>query len=169
MGGEFLEGIIEWMTLNSGTIILALAAVVTIQLILVVVLFAKSGKLKKRLHIALAGVDGKNLEALLALQHQQVAESLRSAQELRQRTEHLEQQLRLALQRVGIVRFNAFPEMGSELSFSIALLNDRIDGVVITGITGRDEFRVYAKQIEAGKSQQHLSAEETRALQQAGR
>ena len=163
-----MDGIIEWMTQNSAMVIFGLTVLGFFQLILIIALFVKSGKLKKQFNEALAGVNGKSLEGVLAQHHQRVEESLVGAKELRGRTEHLEQQIRLALKRVGIVRFNAFPEMGSELSFSIAMLNDKMDGIVLTGITGRDEFRVYAKQIEAGKSQQHLSAEETRALQQAG-
>ena len=162
-----MEGINAVITQNLGTIVLALAGVVGLQLILLMVALAKAGGLKKRLQVALAGTEGKSLEGVLAQQHQQVAAALQGEQELNRRTRQLEAQLQLAVQRVGIVRFNAYPDMGSELSYSVALLNERADGVVFTGMTGRDDFRAYAKQITAGKSAQQLSKEEQSALAQA--
>ncbi|GAB7387692.1 DUF4446 family protein [Bacillaceae bacterium] len=69
--------------------------------------------------------------------------------------------------RLGVVRFNAFHDTGSDLSFSVALVDDELNGVVITSIYGRDESRVYAKPLEKGRSSYHLSEEEKEALQKA--
>lgn len=72
-----------------------------------------------------------------------------------------------AVQRVGLVRFDALDELAGQLSFSAALLNDSADGVVITSINGRTETRTYAKPIEKGASTFTLSDEERQAITKA--
>ena len=71
---------------------------------------------------------------------------------------------RLALQKFGIVRYDAFEEMGGRLSFSAALLDDHGDGVVLTSINGRTETRTYAKPVKALASDFNLSEEERAAI-----
>ncbi|HLW61293.1 MAG TPA: DUF4446 family protein [bacterium] len=68
------------------------------------------------------------------------------------------------VQGVGIVRYNPFAEMGSNMSFSLALLDGRANGVVVSVLTGRDGSRVYGKAVEAGASSYPLSEEERQAL-----
>ncbi len=72
-----------------------------------------------------------------------------------------------ALRRVGLVRYDAFEDVGGRLSFSCALLDDRGNGVVVTSINGRQDTRVYAKPITAGRSGYNLSVEEEEAIKQA--
>lgn len=74
------------------------------------------------------------------------------------------QSLRESFRRLGLVRFNAFDGVGAELSFSLALLSDEGDGLVLTGLYGREETRVYAKPIRKGASSYPLSEEEQRAI-----
>ncbi|HZD16547.1 MAG TPA: DUF4446 family protein [Actinomycetota bacterium] len=72
-----------------------------------------------------------------------------------------------AVRRVGLVRYDAFEDVGGRLSFSCALLDDRGHGVVVTSINGRQDTRVYAKPIVDGKSRYNLSTEEDEAIRQA--
>ena len=74
---------------------------------------------------------------------------------------------RLALQRFAVVRYDAFEEMGGQLSFSAALLDDYGDGIVITSINGRTETRTYAKPVRETKSRHNLSDEERDAIDAA--
>jgi hypothetical protein len=71
---------------------------------------------------------------------------------------------RFALQRFGLVRYDAFEEMGGQLSFSAAFLDDHGDGLVVTSINGRTETRTYAKTIKALASAHNLSDEEREAI-----
>ena len=89
--------------------------------------------------------------------------------ELKKYIENLNDRLELCLQRIGFIRYNAFNDMGSDLSFSIALLDDKLDGFVITSIYGRDESNTYAKPILKGESTYPLSVEEMQALDRAKR
>jgi len=79
----------------------------------------------------------------------------------------LAERMQLVVQHVGVVRFDAFEDMGGRLSFSAALLDDRGDGVVITSINGRQDTRCYAKQIRGGTSIHNLSEEEEQAIREA--
>lgn len=72
-----------------------------------------------------------------------------------------------AISRIGLVRFNAFEDVGGMQSFAVALLNDRGDGVVISAINGRNEGRTYAKPVKRGRSEFTLSSEESRAISKA--
>lgn len=79
----------------------------------------------------------------------------------------LKEEDKLSVQRVGIVRFNPFSESGGDQSFSIALLNGKNDGIVITSLYARGENRVYGKPIKDGKSEYQLSEEEKTAIAKA--
>ena len=81
--------------------------------------------------------------------------------------ERLGQMLRGAVQRVGLVRYDAFEDVGGRLSFSCAMLNDEGDGVVMTSINGRQDTRVYAKPVYRGESMHNLSEEEAAAIREA--
>ena len=79
--------------------------------------------------------------------------------------ESLKKENEFNIQKVGIVRFNPFKEIGGDQSFSIALLDGNDDGVVITSLYSREGNRVYGKPIKGGQSEYLLSGEEKEAIQ----
>lgn len=78
-----------------------------------------------------------------------------------------EQLIEGAVRHVGLVRYDAFEDVGGRLSFSCALLDDHGSGVVVTSINGRQDTRVYAKPVTSGGSSYNLSVEEEEAIRQA--
>src|SRR5262245_14988048 len=72
-----------------------------------------------------------------------------------------------SVRHVGVVRFDAFEDMGGRLSFSAALLDGNGDGVVITSINGRQDTRCYAKRVTGGASVHNLTDEERQAIREA--
>lgn len=72
-----------------------------------------------------------------------------------------------SVRHVGVIRFDAFEDMGGRLSFAAALLDGHGDGVVITSINGRQDTRCYAKQVENWTSIHNLSDEERQAIREA--
>ncbi len=74
-----------------------------------------------------------------------------------------------AVRHLAVVRYDAFGDMGGHLSWSVALLDARGDGVVLTSIHGRSDARTYAKAIRGGQPEQQLSPEETEAVVSARR
>lgn len=81
--------------------------------------------------------------------------------------EQLQSQTNRCLQRVGLTRYDAFPDMGGQQSFALAVLNEQGDGIVLSGIHSRHEMRVYAKPIQRHTSSIGLSDEEQYALREA--
>lgn len=86
---------------------------------------------------------------------------------LSQELADFKQKSRKNFQKIGMIRFNPFNEVGSDQSFCIALLDDNNNGFVITSHFSRELNRVYAKPIEGGVSQYQLSNEEKEAITRA--
>ena len=84
-----------------------------------------------------------------------------------QEIENFKKENKFSIQKLGIVRFNPFSEVGSDQSFSIALLDGNDNGIVITSLYTRKENRVYGKPIKAGLSEYSLSTEEKKAIDKA--
>ncbi len=81
--------------------------------------------------------------------------------------ENLKKENKFSVQRVGVIRFNPFKEIGGDQSFSAALLDGNNDGIVITSLYTREGNRVYGKPIKAGLSEYLLSEEEKKAIEMA--
>lgn len=71
------------------------------------------------------------------------------------------------LQKIAVLKYNPFEETGGDQSFSLALLNGKLDGVVITSLHSRSGTRIYLKDIKSGKSELELSKEEGQVLKKA--
>lgn len=112
-------------------------------------------------------VSGNSLDQLLHQYLEEVKKIRESLEKSDQRLEKVEQKLRASVDRAELIRFNAFENMGSDLSFALALLNQEGNGVVLSSINNRDESRVYAKPIVAGTSTYHLSEEEKQVIAKA--
>jgi len=86
---------------------------------------------------------------------------------LSQELDNLKKESKFCVQKIGIVRYNPFSEVGGDQSFSIALLDGSDNGVVITSLYARDGNRAYAKPIKNCKSEYSLSNEEKQAISRA--
>jgi len=103
------------------------------------------------------------MEALLDREEQNSA----SVKSLRSEITLLRESSVLPLQKVGLVKFSPFGEMGGDQSFSLCLLNGVEDGVLLTALHTRDRTRVYTKSVVKGESKYELSKEELKALKEA--
>lgn len=134
------------------------------------IVFSLQRRLKKfeKAHIALQTfMSGKTLDDLLDKYLKEVQKSLEILDGQNLRLQKTEEKLRQSVDRAELVRFNAFDNMGSDLSFALALLNQEGNGIVLSSINSREESRVYAKPVTAGASTYHLSDEEKQALDKA--
>lgn len=114
-----------------------------------------------------AGTKGLDLESVIHILEQELKDSRASQAVLEQALTELKSQLGLAVQKVGVVRFNPFGDSGGNFSFSLALLNEHNSGVVITSMYGREQNRIYTKSLENGKSEAQLTLEEQQAVSNA--
>jgi hypothetical protein len=122
----------------------------------------------RRLRRALAVLDGPHgSESVLDVINRGAAETQALRNEVNSAKGDLDvarRELADALRHVSVVRYDAFGDMGGRMSFTVALLDDSGDGLVITSINGRTESRAYAKGVKQGSSDQTLSPEETEAI-----
>ena len=81
--------------------------------------------------------------------------------------ENLDKNMESCVQKIGIVRYSAFRDTGSDLSFALALLDEKNNGVVLNGIYSREMSNIYAKPVENGESTYTLSEEEKQAINKA--
>lgn len=161
---DFMAPFTTWLTVNLHYVILALTAFIFIALIIFININLKLGRLNRRYRQMMQGAEGANLENVLMQQLDAVKDATAKVAALELECRRLDVRLQNCMQKIGVVRFNAFEDTGSDLSFAIALLDARDDGVVISGIFGRNESRTYAKPVAAGQSSYFLTAEEKQAI-----
>jgi hypothetical protein len=129
----------------------------------------KIGKLQEKYDFFIGKGEPRQIEELLVEHIQKVHEVAASQSQMMDRCNSIEKNLQQCIQKTGIIRYNPFDEMGGDLCFAIALLDDQDNGIVLNGIYSREGSYTYAKAIEAGKSKYTLSAEEVQALDMAKR
>ncbi len=110
------------------------------------------------------GVNGENVEHLLEECISKTSAVISKNREIENHINAIERNLIHCIQKVGIVRYNAFDNVGSDLSFSIALLDENDDGIVLSGLYSRESSNSYAKPVVGGKSKYALSVEEIKAI-----
>jgi hypothetical protein len=143
------------------------SAVALLALVVAVVLGFKLRRLRRAQSRAAQGGSGEDVVGALSRHDGELAAVRRDLSTVHTNTEHLRELLRSTVSRVGVVRYDAFDDMGGALSFSAALLDEHGDGVVVSAINGRTETRCYAKPIVELRSEHHLSREEEAAIEAA--
>jgi hypothetical protein len=115
----------------------------------------------------LDGVRGENLERLLYDHLRERMALQEDVNDLEKRTVVLEDKISTTKRHLGLIRYDAFDDIGGAQSFALAIYDDKGDGAVLTSLVGRADCRVYAKPISNGRSERTLSQEEQRAIQDA--
>ncbi len=148
------------VALAAGFFVLILTALIATQAV-------RLKKLSHRLELMTIGADSSSLADTLT-------ETLRRLAETEHRTELVEHSVGVlqakmpgCVQRVGMIRFDAFENVGGQQSFSIAMLDGQSNGIVLTSMFSRTDIRVYAKSIKNGLASHPLSQEEEQALKEA--
>jgi len=141
-----------------------LIIIVIILIIIVLVLLKATAKIEKKYRKFMRGVNNKNLEELVTSYLDKVDEVKQQSDLMRSTYDGLDKRTKGCLQKVSMLRYRAFDNVGSDLSYSIALLNYENDGLVLTSIYGRNESTTYAKPIDKGISRYDLSEEEEQVL-----
>ena len=147
-------------------IMLGLILLILVLIIIMCVNAAKMKKLKRRFEKFMSKED-INLEELLVQYTKKLNVLLQNEKEMQTSIEHMEKVVKNCVQKIGVVRYQAIQNMGADLSYTVALLDENNDGVVFNGIYGRDGCYTYAKPIKEGKSSYNLSEEELQAIDNA--
>ena len=147
--------------------VIALAALVVVLIIILIVNSVKMSKLKKNYRIFMEGNDAKSLEDTVIKRLDQIDDLMESDKENKEAIQVVLDHLDATYQKVGLVKYDAFNEMGGKLSFSLALLNRKNDGFIINAMHSREGCYTYIKEIINGNSVILLSEEEKEALAEA--
>lgn len=158
---------LEIITENSTIIMIALTGITVLSLILSFISLTSISKLKKKYKRMMRGNDNKNIEEVINKYFEDVEKIKENNDSLIKELELIKMKINKSIQKTAILRYKAFEDIGSDLSFSLALLDDENNGVIITSIYGRNESTVYAKPIDSGISRYEMSEEEEEVLQRA--
>lgn len=148
-------------------IMIGMAVIIILLFIMIIVLFKAVGRVESRYRKLMKGTNNKNLEEVLLERLDSIEDAKEISKKVLSECEKLEIKMKECIQKVAIMRYKAFENVGSDLSFSIAMLDDNNDGVILTGIYGRQESTTYAKPIDKGISRYDLSEEELYVLNEA--
>jgi hypothetical protein len=148
-------------------IITACTVLSLLSLTIVIINSLKTRKIIRKYKRLMRGMDNKNLESMLTHQLERIQNVVNRIENLEQRHQSVVHELESCIQKVGVMRYNPFEQMGSDLSFSIALLDKMGNGVVLTGLFTRSTSTVYAKPVTKGSSSYPLSQEEIEAINKA--
>lgn len=147
-----------------GVIVVVLATLQLLFLLFLLINHIALRRLTKKYNLLMQGVAQGNLEEVIQQYVQKVRnienhmEALRATQE---RQGKIQEQ---CIQNINLVRFNAYDNMGSDLSFAAAFLDNQGDGLVLTSLYGRNDCRIFAKPVQGGESTYFLSDEEQAAI-----
>ena len=157
----------QYLGFDSDYIILGLAGFCIILFILVIVNMVQTSKMKKKYKKFMSGKNAKSLEEILVKRLNQI-DSLVDANATNEKNiKKVVNNMKFTFQKVGLVKYDAFNEMGGKLSFSLALLNASNDGFVLNAVHSREGCYTYIKEIIDGNSIIVLAEEEKEALNMA--
>ncbi len=161
---NFFEMINEY----SVYIILGLTAFSLILFIFIIILAVKQRKLNKKYKTFMMGSDAKNLEDQILSRFADIDNLKTENKTLKNELSKVKENLLITYQKIGVVKYDAFKEMGGKLSFVLALLDKNNNGILLNSMhSSREGCYTYLKEIIKGESFLELSADERKALDMA--
>lgn len=154
--------------IESDIFLLALLSITILLLIGFIAMITKLSSINKKYKTFINKLgNGNNIEEDLENYMYRVERVEKQNAEILNYTKMIQQDLAKCIQKVGIVRYNAFKDTGSDLSFALALLDENNNGVVLNGIYSREMSNIYAKPVNNGESSYTISEEEREAIKKA--
>ena len=154
------ESIQPWI--GMATIVLVIAV-----LVYCVILHIRLGSLKKKYDFFMQGDNGASLERKLSVEVSEIRDAAKGLESLLTEQAAIRNTLSNTIQKIGFIKYNAFENIGNDLSFALTLLDGNNNGICISSIYGRNESRIFSKPIVKGKSLVSLSQEELESLNEA--
>ena len=162
-----MDSIITFISHYTTEIVFGIAILSLISFLIALANYFRTSKILRKYKRLMRGSNNKNLEAMLNQHMDRLENRFSSIRELELSIPSMNSRMSQCLQRVGIVRYNAFEQMGGNQSFSVALLDEKGNGIVLTGLYSRNSSAIFAKPIQSGLSTYDLSNEEKEAIDKA--
>lgn len=166
MQGKNMEKILE--IIKTDVFLISIFCGIILVIILYLINIIKLYKLRKNYKEFMNKIgNGNNIQETIENYMKKINEVQEENNNLKNYCKQLDSTLKTSIQKIGLVRYSAFKDTGSDLSFTLALLNDKNSGVVLNGIYSREMSNIYAKPVEKGESTYTLSEEEKEAIDKA--
>ena len=160
--------IFEILNNNLTYIILGLIGFALFLFILIIVLLVKQRKLNKKYRNFMSGADGVSLESQILNRFCEIDDLKVDSKAVKAELGKINDNLMVTYQKVGVVKYDAFKEMGGKLSFVVALLDKNNNGIILNSVhSSREGCYTYLKEIIKGESFLELSGDEKKALDMA--
>ncbi len=154
--------------IESDIIILGLAAVIVVLLVFTIILLVKTSSLKKRYRVFMEGQDGKSLETSFQKKFENMDSINAHLKKIDGRLDAIDENLLKTYQKIGVVKYDAFKEIGGTLSFVLVLLTKENNGFILNSMHSNSEgCYTYIKEVKNGEVFVALSEEERQALEDA--
>lgn len=153
--------------LNLKTITIILLVLVILLILLVFLIINKLNVISRKYSALMSGKKGADLEKIIRMRFKEMDQVKANAKRVTKEHKEIKYHLETCVNKIGLVKYDAFDEMAGTLSFSLALLNSKNTGVVVNSMHTREGCYTYAKEIIAGESYIPLSEEEKEAIQKA--
>ncbi len=150
--------------IDIGIILLILFLLTIVSLVLMIIFIVKEEKLRKRYQIFMGGKDAKSLEESIGdlfIENRTIKEKLIAN---RKDIKAIYRQLTKVFQKVGLVKYDAYQQMGGMLSFALAMLDEEDNGFILNSVHSAEGCYIYSKDIKEGKCELELGKEEKQAL-----
>ena len=154
------ESIQPWI--GMATIVLVIAL-----LVYCIILHIRLGSLKKKYDFFMQGDNGASLERKLSVEVSEIRDAAKGLETMMTEQAAIRNIQSNTIQKIGFIKYNAFENIGNDLSFALTLLDGNNNGICISSIYGRNESRIFSKPIVKGKSLVSLSQEELESLNAA--
>lgn len=159
--------ILESLGIDPGIIMIVLVVLIVILFFMVISAHMKYTRLKTSYNSFMRGKDGKNLEESIFDRFEELDHLTEATLKNRQEIRKIKEEMLSNFQKVGILKYDAFHEMGGKLSFALTLLDGNNSGYIINSMHSREGCYNYIKEIVKGESYIELSEEEAESLERA--
>ena len=162
-----MERILNIINGNLSFVILGLITVIGLLMILIIAILVSNRNLKKKYKIMMRGSNNISLEKLILENLNKIDEANERSKNAVEESKKVENEFKKSISKISVKRYKAFEDVGSDLSYSISMLDAKNNGVILTGIYSRHGSATYAKPIIDGKSTYNLSEEENNVLKES--
>lgn len=164
-----MEGIFGKMGIDPGIIIIIMLIAMLVLILIDLALYSKVRDVTRKYTIFMRGEDGKSLEKTIEKRFQDVGTVVRAQTTQSYRMQFDEAVMNRSLTKYGIIKYDAFDDVGGKLSFALAMLDKNDSGFVLNAIHSKESCYLYLKEVVKGESYVMLSREEIEALRAAKR
>ena len=153
--------------LDIAYVLIGMLVLIIVLLVLMVIQFSRLNKLQKKYMKFMKGKDAKSLEQDIEGLYDDNDYIKQEAEKNRKDIREIQKRMEYCYQKLGVVKYDAFSQMGGQLSFCLALLNEKDDGFILNAVQSSEGCYTYTKEVKKGECAITLGEEEKKALDQA--